>query len=309
MTRMRIFAVVLAALLSMAMLAACSGANGTTTPKPSLSAAPGPTRTGSQPPIASGQPTSGMVPRPSHVVIVIEENHSFGDIIGSSAAPYLNSLASQGALFTNSTAVAHPSEPNYLALFSGSIQGITDDSCPHSFDAGNLGSQLVTAGQSFVGYSEGLPASGYLVCAAGSYARKHAPWTNFPSVPGSASQPFNEFPQDYASLPTVSIVVPNLADDMHDGSVQAGDTWLRDHLDGYAQWAKTHNSLLVVTWDEDDNTASNHIATIFAGAQVKPGQYGEAIDHYRVLRTVESAYGLPPLGRAADTPPITDVWH
>ncbi|WP_138443873.1 alkaline phosphatase family protein [Sinomonas susongensis] len=298
MTRVRISAVVLAGLVAASMLAACgSGANRTTTPEPSAPTSPNP----------SGA-ASGTVPRPAHVVIVVEENHSFSDIIGNSAAPYLNSLAGQGALFTNSAAVAHPSEPNYLALFSGSTQGITDDSCPHSFAAENLGSQLASIGQSFAGYSEDLPATGDPTCSAGAYARKHAPWTNFPSVPASANRPFSAFPKDYSVLPTVSIVVPNLDHDMHNGSVQAGDAWLRDNLDGYAQWAKTHDSLLIVTWDEDDNSAGNHIATIFSGAQVKPGQYGEQIDHYRVLRTVEAAYGLPPLEKAADTTPITDVW-
>ena len=255
------------------------------------------------------QPSSGSVPRPDHVVIVIEENHSSTSIIGGSAAPYLNSLAAQGALFTDSRAVAHPSQPNYVALFSGSTQGVTDDSCPQTFGADNLGAQLISAGQTFAGYSEDLPAPGDLSCTAGSYARKHSPWTDFPSVPASANLPFSAFPRNYDALPTVSIVVPNLANDMHDGSVQTGDAWLRDNLGGYAQWASTHNSLLVVTWDEDDSRSGNQIATMFAGAGVKPGRYSEPIDHYRVLRTVEAAYGLPPLGHAAGTEPITDVWE
>lgn len=241
-------------------------------------------------------------------MIVIEENHAAASILGNSAAPYINSLASQGALFTDSTAVAHPSQPNYVALFSGSTQGLTDDSCPHTYGADNLGAQLIAAGHTFVGYSEGLPAPGSLACTAGDYARKHSPWTNFPSVPSTANQPFRAFPQDYAALPTVSFVVPNLANDMHNGSTATGDAWLQSNLDGYAQWAKTHNSLLIVTWDEDDNRSGNRITTIFAGASVKPGSYSEPINHYRVLRTLEAAYGLAPLGHAAETEPITDVW-
>ena len=70
---------------------------------------------------------------PAHIVVVIDENHSYSEIIGSSDAPYINSLATEGALFTQSFAVAHPSQPNYLALFSGSTHGITNDSCPHTF--------------------------------------------------------------------------------------------------------------------------------------------------------------------------------
>src|SRR5579871_5496083 len=123
------------------------------------------------------------LPRPAHVIIVMEENHSYSDIIGSPQAPYINALAQSGALFTDSHAVTHPSQPNYLELFSGSTQGITDDSCPHSFAVDNEASELIAAGKSFVGYSEGLPSEGSLVCTAGKYARKHSPWTNFTNLP------------------------------------------------------------------------------------------------------------------------------
>ena len=88
------------------------------------------------------------------------ENHAYGEVIGSPQAPYLNRLARQGALFTDSRAITHPSEPNYLALFSGSTQGVSDDSCPHQFSAPNLGSELIAAGRTFTGYSESLPAAG-----------------------------------------------------------------------------------------------------------------------------------------------------
>lgn len=117
------------------------------------------------------------LPKPDHVVIVVEENHSYSEIIGSPSAPYINSLAQSGALFTDSHATAHPSQPNYLELFSGSNQGVTNDSCPHSFATESEASQLIAAGKSFVGYSEGLPGEGSLVCTSGKYARKHAPWT------------------------------------------------------------------------------------------------------------------------------------
>src|ERR1051325_6381361 len=106
----------------------------------------------------------GGVPRPDHVVIAIEENKSFSDIIGSSSAPYINSLAQRGALFTASFAIGHPSQPNYLALFSGSTQGIGDDSCPHTFATANLASKLFDAGLTFSGYSESMPSAGYQEC-------------------------------------------------------------------------------------------------------------------------------------------------
>ena len=245
---------------------------------------------------------------PAHIVVVMEENHSYSEIIGAADAPYINSLATKGALFTQSFAVAHPSQPNYLALFSGSTQGITDDSCPHTFTGGSLESQLVAAGKTFAGYAEGLPQTGSSVCAAGEYARKHAPWTNFSQDQPGDNQPFSNFPTDFSQLPLVSFVIPNLLDDMHDGTVQAGDTWLKDNLSAYVSWATNNNSVLIVTWDEDDESQNNQVPTIFVGAGIKPGQYPETINHYNVLRTIENLYGLPALGNAANAVPITDVW-
>jgi phosphoesterase family protein len=250
----------------------------------------------------------GVTP-PDHVVIVIEENHSFSQIIGSSSAPYINSLARQGALFTQSFAVTHPSQPNYIDLFSGSNQGVTNDSCPHTFSAANLGEQLIAAGLTFAGFSEDLPAVGSTVCSSGSYMRKHNPWVDFTNVPSSANRPFTSFPTDFTTLPTLSFVIPNQANDMHDGTIGQADTWLRDHIDGYVQFAKTHNSLLIFTFDEDNGSEGNRIATFFFGPMVRVGQFSERINHFNVLRTLEDLYGLPHAGSAANATPITDVWQ
>ncbi|HEX4577635.1 MAG TPA: alkaline phosphatase family protein, partial [Edaphobacter sp.] len=97
-------------------------------------------------------------------------------------------------------------------------------------------------------------------------------------------------------------------DDMHDGTIQQGDSWLQHHLLAYANWARSNNSLLIVTFDEDQGTTVNHIATIFVGAMVKPGKYGEYVNHYRLLRTLEDMYGVGHLGSSALVSPITDVW-
>ncbi|MDQ2837198.1 MAG: putative Ig domain-containing protein [Actinomycetota bacterium] len=262
----------------------------------------------SAPATATTPATAAAVPRPDHVVVVMMENHSYADIIGSSSAPYINSLASGGATFTQSFAVTHPSEPNYLALFSGSTQGLTSDSCPNTFTGANLGSELIAKQLTFTGYSETMPSNGYTGCTSGNYARKHNPWVNFSNVPAASNLTFGSYPTSYSTLPTLSFVIPNLQDDMHDGTVAQGDTWLQQHIDGYAQWAKTHNSLLVLTWDEDDNSANNQIPTILVGAQVKTGSYSETINHYSVLRTLEDAYGLPYAGASSTATPITDVW-
>ncbi|MEV0400177.1 alkaline phosphatase family protein [Actinoallomurus sp. NPDC050550] len=263
---------------------------------------------GGSAPAAGPRPTAASVPRIGHVVVVMLENKSDRQIIGARDAPYLTSLARGGALFTNSYAIRHPSQPNYLALFSGSTQGLTDDSCPHSYTAPNLAAELSAAGLSFAGFAEGLPAFDRAACDSGRYARKHVPWADFPDLPDAVSRSFADFPSDFSALPTVSFVIPDMCDDMHNCPVKTGDTWVRDNLDAYVRWARTHDSLLIVTFDENDGSPGNKIATIFAGASVKPGAYPEKIDHYSVLRTVEDAYGLSHAGTAASRSPITDVW-
>jgi len=259
---------------------------------------------------ATASAQAGRVPRPLHTVVVMMENHAYSEVIGNPAAPFLNQLARQGAVFTHSYAITHPSEPNYLALFSGSTHGVTDDSCPVELTAPNLAADLIAAGKTFAGYAEDLPATGSQVCSAGEYARKHVPWADFRNVPGSVSVPFSRFPAaDLARLPTVSFVIPNLCNDMHDCSVATGDSWLRTHLSAYARWAMTHDSLLIITWDEDDGSQSNQIPTIFAGQLVLPSRYAERITHYSVLATLEAAYGLPRDGSAAAATPITNIWR
>jgi phosphatidylinositol-3-phosphatase len=254
---------------------------------------------------------ASTIPTPAHVVVVMEENHSYSDIIGNtSQAPYFNKLAAEGASLTSSYAVAHPSEPNYMALFGGSTFGLTSDQCPVSEGStANLGSELLAAGKTFKGYSEGLPKTGSTTCSSGAYARKHSPWVNFSNMPAADSVPFSSFPTNYASLPTLSFVIPNLNDDMHDGTISQADTWLNSKLSAYATWARTNNSVLIVTWDEDDYSESNQVPTIIVGQSVKPGQYSENVNHYNVLATLELLYGLTPVGNSATATPITDIWN
>lgn len=238
------------------------------------------------------------------MVVVLLENHSYSDVVGNPSAPYLNALARRGASLTDMHAVTHPSEPNYLALFSGSTQGVTDDACPLQLTGQTLGGELRRAGLSFVGYSEGLPGGGSSVCNAGSYARKHAPWTDFTSLPASTNQPLTSFPRDFARLPTVGFVIPDLEHDMHDGTIGQADTWIRQHLDRYATWATAHHSLLVVTWDEDDGSAANRIPTFVLGANVPATQVRKHVTLYSVLRTIEERYRLPRLGASASAPTL-----
>jgi phosphatidylinositol-3-phosphatase len=250
------------------------------------------------------------LPRPAHVVIVVEENRSEGNIIGSKSTPFITALAAHGANMVQSFAETHPSEPNYLALFAGNTFGVTKDLCPVNGGAvPNLGSELLAAGYTFIGYAEDLPAVGSPVCSAGKYARKHVPWANFTNVPAANSVPFSAFPMgNYANLPTVSFVIPNNDNNMHDGSIAQGDAWLNRQLSDYANWALANNSLLIVTWDEDDNGSRNQIPTVIYGAHVQPGTYNEQISHYNVLSTLEQMYGLPKTGNAVNAPPIATIW-
>ena len=275
--------------------------------------------------LATVSPAAAAPWSPAHIVVVIEENHSFDQIIGNPDAPFINKLAKEGALFTDAHALHHPSQPNYLALFSGSTQGADSNGAVAEtpLTTPNLGAALIAKGYSFAGYAEGLPEVGSLASSArGGYARKHNPWSNWQAVdPGanqlaaSANQPFKNFPSDFARLPTVAFAVPNLYNDQHgDGLtsdrtlIRISDDWLKRNLSDYAQWAVTHDSLLILTWDEDDgDTAANHIATIMIGAQVRPGRYDQRIDHHSVLRMIEDFYGLPHAGAAAQAAPIVGV--
>ena len=255
--------------------------------------------------------TAAALPAFSHVVIVVEENRSQANIIGNPSAPFINALAANGAMMAQSFAETHPSEPNYLALFAGTTMGLKQNACPvNAGSMPNLASELLAAGHTFVGFAEDLPEAGSTVCRAGKYARKHVPWVNFSNVPPTLSVPFTAFPQpdNYASLPTVSFVIPNADNDMHDGTIAAGDAWLNRELSAYANWAMANNSLLILTWDEDDGSSRNQIPTVFYGAHVQPGTYNQSISHYNVLSTLEQMYGLPKTGYAVNAPPITDIW-
>lgn len=251
---------------------------------------------------------SSELPHPDHIVIVIEENKSFSQIIGNPDAPYINKLAKRGALFTQSYGITHPSQPNYLALFSGSTRGVASNICPLTLSGDNLASLLQAKGLSFTSYSESLPEAGYDGCYYGAYMRKHNPVANWKEL-AKVNQPFNAFSAEYSQLPTVAFIAPDQLNDMHDGSIERGDAWLKQNIEPYARWAVQHNSLLIVTWDEDDGSSNNRIATIFVGAMVKPGQNKQRIDHYNLLYTIEKIYGLTYLGENAGTQAVTGVWQ
>ncbi|MEV4612086.1 alkaline phosphatase family protein [Kitasatospora sp. NPDC049258] len=257
---------------------------------------------------------AAALPAPDHVVVVVMENHAYSQVIGSSSAPYLNNtLKAGGASLTQSFGLTHPSEPNYYMLFSGSNQGRTDDSCVGvgSISAANLASELIAAGKTWGSYNESLPSQGSTTCSSGKYAQKHNPWFGFSNVPTNTARTMTQFPTDYTTLPKVSFVVPNLCSDMHDCSVSTGDTWIKNNLGAYATWAKTHNSILVVTFDEDNKLSGNRIPTVLYGQHVTPGSStSTTYNHYNVLRTLEDLAGLSAhAGNAASASDITGIWN
>ncbi|MFI6156425.1 alkaline phosphatase family protein [Kitasatospora sp. NPDC051170] len=254
------------------------------------------------------------LPTPDHIVVVVMENHAYSQVIGSSSAPYINqTLVAGGANLTQSFGITHPSEPNYYALFSGSTQGRTDDSCVvvGGFSAPNLASEVIAAGKTWASYNESLPSQGSTVCSSGNYAQKHNPWFGFGNVPLNSAMTFSQFPTNYSTLPKVSFVVPNLCSDMHDCSVATGDTWIKNNLGAYATWAKNNNSLLVVTFDEDNKLSGNRIPTVVYGAHVIPGSTtATTYNHYNVLRTLEDLSGAAGhAGNAGTATDITGIWN
>ncbi|HEY6449833.1 MAG TPA: alkaline phosphatase family protein [Candidatus Cybelea sp.] len=251
-----------------------------------------------------------ITPRGSQVTIVLMENKNYDLVVGSSQAPYFNNaLVPQGALLQNSHAVGHPSEPNYLALFSGSNQSVHGDPCPVYFKAENIAAELITAGKTFAGYSESMPRDGYRGCYHGLYDRNHNPWVAFTNVPQSDNLVYKRFPSVVASFVWIT---PNLCHDTHNCSVRVGDKWLSRNLPPIIAWDSKHDGLLIVTWDEadPDDSGKNHIPTVLIGPMIRAGvRDTERVDHYSVLRTIENILSVACIKADCRAPLITGVWR
>lgn len=290
----------------------------TKTPTPGATSAPTDTPTKTYTPAAlTPTPTTVVcLPRPEHVLIVMESDQAYTSVIGSVNAPYINgTLVAHGALMTDYTQItSDASEPNGTALFAGTTESLTGDTCPTGpFISPNLAQGLLAAGLTFDAYSELLPSAGSTVCTSGTsptqYVAKHDPWVFFSNVPGSVELPYTSFPTNYANLPTVAYVIPDTDDDMRSASVTLGDTWLKNNINAYYQWAMGHNSLLIVTFDYTGGSSSAQIATIFDGPMVVSGSYSGAANHYNLLATLEDMFGLPLTGSAATAAPLTQVFN
>ncbi|RSM53187.1 hypothetical protein DMH03_38835 [Amycolatopsis sp. WAC 01376] len=141
--------------------------------------------------------------------------------------------------------VLEPSQPNYIAQFAGSTHGVDSNKCQDLGNKENIASQPAGISKKFAGYAESMPPDGYTGCTKGKYARKHNKLGQLQQCPGVGEQRFSSFPSDFTKLPLVAFATPDLCGDMHDCPVDTGDKWLKNNLDAYAQWAKTHSSLLI----------------------------------------------------------------
>lgn len=301
--------------LAAVVLAGCTGPpaspSAVVTTSPTMaasgpSASPGPTR--------SGAPTAAE----RHIYLIVFENKDFASVIGDPAAPYLNSLAKQYALSTNYHGVAHPSLPNYLALFSGSTQGVDDDSV-HDIDAPNLVDQIEGAGLTWRVYAENVPPDCFLGASsdggadgAGTYTRKHNPAISFLSISGNPQRCANitDLSHFDPAAANLSLIVPNACHDMHDCSVADGDAWLKSFLprifesDTYAR-----DGLILITFDEEAGRSdTNQVATIAVSPSIRQGtRSDQAYDHYSLLRSIQERLGLPCLANSCAAQPMSDL--
>ncbi len=258
-------------------------------------------------------------------------------IIGNPNARYINSLARTGTVLTNSHGIGHPSQPNYYALFCGktfrldhlSVAG--DLPLLHHLHADNLAKELVDAHRSFCVFADGIAKGRYRGGNTSSgYVARHNPWANFVDVTDAQLQSIDRFNRsDFSTLPTVSIIIPSNAHDMHDpfdspmASVAPADSWLKSNLEKYRKWAERNDSLLIITMDESDYDSPrfgaltpsidphppNNIPTIFTGSSVRKGfKSGQNVDHFSLLRTIEDIYGLRHAGHAQAASPIVGIW-
>ncbi len=258
------------------------------------------------------------VPHFRHVVLIVFENHEVDDVLGSSDAPTFNRLGSQYATISNYTAVAHPSLPNYLALVSGSTQGIDSD-CTDCIVAGrSLADTLAASRKTWKTYAEGLPRTGFTGASSGRYAKKHNPFVYFRRnlTPARLQRvvPLSRFLPDVRGrrLPTFSLVIPDLCHDMHDCSVSTGDTWLATFVKPLLRGSVLKRSAVFVVFDEgtSDVGGGGRIAAMALGPLVRPHSKSTgATNHYGLLRTIESGLRLPLLGLSAGARPIVGIWR
>ena len=258
------------------------------------------------------------LPRFDHVIVVVLENKSQSNVLGNAEAPNFNGFAKRYAVLSHYGGVAHPSLPNYLALVSGSTHGITTDCTTCIVSSKNLADTLEQAHLTWKTYAEGLPRPGFTGGYAGRYAKKHVPSLYFRDIVSKPARlrrvvPLRQFFRDLAGggLPSFSLVVPNLCHDMHDCSVETGDTWLGGFVSPLLRNQElTHSAIFVITDEPETEQATAAVPALALGPLVRPGaRFSPRTSHYGLLRTLEDAWGLPRLGHSAQVKPINGIWR
>jgi hypothetical protein len=282
--------------------------------------------------VTTGGPcgTATSAPTYSHVVWIWMENHSYGDIIGNSAqAPYINSLASRCGLATNYHNISHPSLPNYVAGTSGlALSSLSkfDNDCSPSKRCSTSAPSIFGQGESWKAYEESMPSN----CDrsnSGEYAVRHDPPPYYTTLSGCSTKdvPYTQLASDLANntLPAFSFITPDLIDDMHDGTISDGDTWLANNLPTILNSSEYQggNTAVFVTWDEGEGGSSNdcaanttdvgcHVATIVVSPSTPAGSSSATLfNHYSLLGTAEQLLGLPALGQAGSYPTMTSAFN
>ena len=286
--------------------------------KPAPTAPPPPTPSKPAPTAPPPTPAPSVVPAFSHVFVIVMENHEYGSVIGSAAAPYTNGLAASYGLATNYYGVSHPSLPNYLALTAGSTFGITSDCTTCYVSATNIADQVEASGRSWKAYMEDMPTPCYMGAASGNYAMKHNPFMYYNDIRTNAARcaahvvPFTLFGADMSSgqVPNFAWITPNMCNDTHDCAVSTGDNWLRNVVPTITASAAFRNGgVLFITWDEGTSNAGccgngggGHVATLVIAPSARAGfRSGIAENHYGLLRTIEDGFHLAHLGAAGSS--------
>jgi hypothetical protein len=238
-----------------------------------------------------------------HVFLLVEENHSYSEVIGNTNMPYLNGLASQGGLATQYFADLHPSIGNYFMLTTGLPEPV-DDSFSGTVSDDNIVRELVKAGKSWKSYAESLPAVGDTGGDAYPYLRHHNPFSYLTDVIGTSQAqnlvPFSQFSADLVAgaLPNYSFIVPNALNDAHDGSLSQADAWLKNNIDPLIQSPIFKNDgLLIIVFDESDRTDFNHggghVAAVIVSPKAKAGFKSQTLyQHQSTLRLILSSLGV-----------------
>ncbi len=285
-------------------------------------------------PAAAASGPCGTVTAPpayKHVIWIWMENHSLGDIIGNtSQAPFLNSLATDCGLATNYHNLTHPSLPNYVGATSGlSLSALApfEPDCSPSKKCDTSAPSIFGQGESWKAYEESMPSA----CDksnSGEYAVRHNPPPYFTSLSGCSADdvPFTQLATDLSGnkLPAFSFITPNLIDDMHDGTIADGDSWLSGNLPTILDSSEytSDSTVVIITWDEGSggsngescvsntsDSSCNVPAIVVSPSTVAGTSSATLFSHYSLLATTEQLLGLPALGQAASATTMTSAFN